>query len=145
MQIVAKAIITDKDGKILILRRSSTHPHYAYHPDFPGGTVEVGEDPLEAVVREIAEEAGLDIPPVDLHQIGQHQRSAESLDLVYIAKLSQAVPAITISWEHDQSEWLEPTELLHANLPDNVDPSYLTTLNHIRRRQVEQFSKTINT
>jgi 8-oxo-dGTP pyrophosphatase MutT (NUDIX family) len=40
VSVVAKALLVDTNGKILLLRRSGTHPHFAYHLDFPGGEVE---------------------------------------------------------------------------------------------------------
>lgn len=42
-----------KDGKVLLLRQFNGH-------DLPGGGVEIGETPEEAVLREIKEESGID-------------------------------------------------------------------------------------
>ena len=36
---VVKVLIFNPEGKLLILRRSKTHPHYPEHVDFPGGEV----------------------------------------------------------------------------------------------------------
>lgn len=57
----ADAIITTSDGKILLLRRAITD---TFEPDtwsLPGGKIEKGESPAEAVVREVKEETNIDI------------------------------------------------------------------------------------
>ncbi|MCU1482951.1 MAG: hypothetical protein JWQ19_3737 [Subtercola sp.] len=37
----------------------------------PGGKVEHGESPLEAIVREVAEETGIRVPPSSLREVGR--------------------------------------------------------------------------
>jgi 8-oxo-dGTP diphosphatase len=56
------AAITDKDGRILCVRMN-----YATHGwTTPGGRVELGESPLDALKREVLEESGLDVIPEEL-------------------------------------------------------------------------------
>ena len=50
------AIISDKEGKILLCHRNDLMKW-----NFPGGTVEPGESPWDATVREVKEEVGLDV------------------------------------------------------------------------------------
>lgn len=59
----AVGAILERDGKILLV-----HEYCPGHPDhekwhFPAGWVELGENPFEAIVREIKEEAGYDFTP----------------------------------------------------------------------------------
>ena len=39
-KVVAKTLIKDANGLILVLHRSKTHPKFAEHFDLPGGEVE---------------------------------------------------------------------------------------------------------
>jgi 8-oxo-dGTP diphosphatase len=56
------AAITDEDGRILCVRMN-----YATHAwTTPGGRVELGESPLDALKREVLEESGLDVVPEEL-------------------------------------------------------------------------------
>jgi len=56
------AAITDEDGRILCLRMN-----YATHAwTTPGGRVEIGESPLDALKREVLEESGLDVVAEEL-------------------------------------------------------------------------------
>ena len=54
----------ERDGAYLILKRNEEP--FAGEWDLPGGFVEMGESPAEAVVREVAEETGLAVTPVEV-------------------------------------------------------------------------------
>jgi len=54
--IVIAALITDEDGKVLIVK-----PNHKDGWIFPGGYVEVGESPSEAFAREMVAELGVDL------------------------------------------------------------------------------------
>lgn len=51
--------IVEREGKILIGRRRADQPH-PLKWEFPGGKVEAGESPHEAIVRELREELGIE-------------------------------------------------------------------------------------
>jgi 8-oxo-dGTP diphosphatase len=57
MTVVAAGIL-ERDGRILICRRRQDQPH-AGKWEFPGGKVEAGESPEQALVRELGEELGI--------------------------------------------------------------------------------------
>lgn len=52
------AIIRDEAGRVLLMRRSDDGTW-----DLPGGTVDPGEAPAQALVREVWEETGLEVVP----------------------------------------------------------------------------------
>jgi mutator protein MutT len=54
----------ERDGEYLILKRNEEP--FAGEWDLPGGFVEMGESPSEAVVREVAEETALTVSPVEV-------------------------------------------------------------------------------
>lgn len=54
----------ERDGAYLILRRNEEP--FAGEWDLPGGFVEMGESPRDAVVREVAEETGLHVTPTEV-------------------------------------------------------------------------------
>ncbi len=54
----------ERDGRYLVLRRE--HEPHRGDWDLPGGFVECGETPAEAVTRELREETGLDAEALEL-------------------------------------------------------------------------------
>jgi 8-oxo-dGTP diphosphatase len=132
MKFVAKAFLINGAGEILVLRRSATHPHFAYHLDFPGGEVEEGEAHSEAAAREVLEESGLQLPASSLHLVHQTQAPSGTVELVFVGKLANAHPKVTLSWEHDQFEWLTAEQLLSKPIPAGVDNYYKTALEYLR-------------
>jgi mutator protein MutT len=58
----AVACVRDEGGRILLLRRSDGEDLWG----FPGGAMEPDERAADAVVREVREEIGLEVEPVEL-------------------------------------------------------------------------------
>lgn len=63
--VVSAVIIRDPQGRLLTVRKRDTGRFM-----LPGGKPESGESPLEAAVRETAEEVGLGLAPTDLRFLG---------------------------------------------------------------------------
>ena len=59
---IGAGIIIIQDGKVLLGYRLSQHGHGFWA--FPGGHIEFGETPEQAVIRETAEETGLRVDQV---------------------------------------------------------------------------------
>lgn len=122
----------DSEDKILILRRSASHPHFPHHLDFPGGEVERGETPVIAVQREIFEETGMKLPTELVRIVYEEQMSESTIHIVSIVRLIESQPTIQVSWEHDHSEWLSLQEIFARGLPSNPDNYYETALTYLR-------------
>lgn len=57
------ALVLDDDGRILLARRAREPAEGAW--DLLGGFMDEGELPLETLVRELREETGVDVEPLD--------------------------------------------------------------------------------
>lgn len=112
MNKVAKIVIVDADNKYLLMKRDG-HPTFGDDPDLPGGTIEPGEDPLDAMVREVYEEAGfvIDGSKARLLYEGTEYSAHGTHYSLYVTDV-QDRPDVTISWEHAGYEWLGLEELL---------------------------------
>ena len=105
----AKILLIDKDKKILILRRSLTHPIWPHHLDFPGGIIEV------------LEETKLKIDINQLKLIFKKRRITGFMLYVYEYHLDVNQPKIELSWEHDKYNWMSRKELITTRFPGKVD------------------------
>jgi 8-oxo-dGTP pyrophosphatase MutT (NUDIX family) len=132
MQRVAKALIYNSDGQLLILRRSDTHPHFALHDDLPGGTIDTNETPLAGVVREVYEETGLHTRTSDYSLVYEWKPRPECHDLLYALTIPGAQPELSISWEHDKASWIDVALFLSLPQPDQIDEYFEGVLNYLR-------------
>ncbi|MDB5163285.1 MAG: hydrolase [Candidatus Saccharibacteria bacterium] len=103
---VAKVLIIDEQDQYLLLWRGN-HPRLPNDPDLPGGTIEAGEVPDEAALREVDEEAGITLDPTDIELVYTGtDYSAHGIEYsLYVTKQSPR-PEVAISWEHESYEWL---------------------------------------
>lgn len=119
MKQVAKAVLVDADDQYLMLYRSA-HPVFGNDADLPGGTVEDGEQPLEAMIREVDEEAGITIRAADITELyrGADYSTHGTEYQLYTAKLTTR-PEIILSWEHASYEWVSREVFLQTALSAN--------------------------
>lgn len=116
----ARSIII-RDGKIAMLH-SRKYDHY----EFPGGGIENGETPIEAMIRETQEEAGLIVIPETIKEYGYVRRVQKSdydptecfiQDNYYY--LCDAADSLSFQNTHDcesyQLEFIEPVLAIKKN------------------------------
>ena len=103
-----------RDGRVLIVRRGRPPAHGLY--TLPGGGVELGETLEEAIVREVREETGLEIAPLEL--VGFRQAIARDADgrverhfviLPFAARWIKG--EISLNQELSEAQWLTPGAL----------------------------------
>lgn len=102
--VVGAAVL--RDGRVLAARRT-TPAAAAGRWEFPGGKVEPGEQPEDALVREIAEELGCEVV-VTGWLPGTAAIGTTHVLRVATARLVSGEPA---PHEHDAVRWLGPDEL----------------------------------
>lgn len=114
--IIAKVVVWNSDGKVLVLRRSKTDTRRPLTWDLPGGLVEYGEHPRLAAIRETEEEAGIKLDGVRVVDVDSLVREGEYvISLIFTAEVDD--PKVRVSWEHDQYKWVEQEELLDLDIP----------------------------
>ena len=109
-------VIFRYDGKVLIQKRSSLAPLNPNMYCIPGGGVNLGESPGQAVIREIQEETGLSISWFNFMCGFEYKLNGEKkYNFVYIVKVQN--PKI----ESNEGEmiWMSIAEIKKLKLPYN--------------------------
>lgn len=112
-RIVAKTLIFNDAGQVLLVVRGAKQLHRPNGYDLPGGRVEAGESAVEAAVREAQEEVSLTLDPQQMQLVygtakaGYNPWAQQEVNIVwlgYITKLSGTLQ-VTLSSEHQAYEW----------------------------------------
>ena len=118
-RIAAYGLLRDND-KILLCRLSPHVYIHAGHWTLPGGGIDFGEDPQDAVVREFVEETGLKVKVERLVAVDSlydefDDFHAHSIRIVYEVSLISGQLRFENSGSTDKCEWL--TESATKKLP----------------------------
>ena len=98
------------DGGCLLAARRSAPPELAGRWELPGGKVEPGERPEDALTRELAEELGIDAEPVE-RVPGEWPLKSPYVLRVWTARLRAGSAAPRPLQDHDELRWLTPDRL----------------------------------
>jgi ADP-ribose pyrophosphatase YjhB (NUDIX family) len=105
-------LVTDDAGRILLVKRA--HDPYGGTWDVPGGFLEEAEAPLDALRREVLEETGLEVEPVEfagarIDRYGGDPGAPTTLNLYWTARVTAGNPQA--GDDAAELRWFEPTEL----------------------------------
>ena len=119
--LVAACVLLDGEGRILIAKRPPGRS-LAGLWEFPGGKVEQGESPEHALIRELAEELGIDIAPADLSPLTFASHSYPDFHLLMPLFLCTRWRGAATPHEGQELAWVKPTELAAYAMPPADEP-----------------------
>lgn len=118
-----KAVIREGD-RYLILKRSTRCNVYPGHWDFPGGRLEIGEDVLEALKREVLEETGFKVRVVK--PVFTFQEVVNKRPVFYVVYSCEKISGdFKISDEHTEHRWATKEEILKLDKVENFLRTFL--------------------
>jgi ADP-ribose pyrophosphatase YjhB (NUDIX family) len=120
----ASALCEDGEGRVLLARRA--REPFLGRWDIPGGFLEEGEDPLDGMRRELREETGLEVEPLDylgawMDRYGGDSTAEATLNMYWTARVLGGEPRAAddvseLGWF--AADELPPTdELAFENVP----------------------------
>lgn len=120
MTVVAAALV-DGEGRVLLQQRSN-HRQMAGLWEFPGGKVEPGERPEEALIRELREELGIDTDAACLAPAtfaSAPLGDKHLLLLLYVCRKWRGVPE---ALDSDGLKWVRPHQMFALPMPPADKP-----------------------
>lgn len=126
-------VILNEEGKILLIRRNKDYlpdnPEYIGW-ELPGGGLEHGEDPKDAIARETMEEAGIVVGVEKIYHSRTGTRGGKPLlNIGYICRHISG--DVTLTNEHCEHAWVTPEEFAKIEFGPYAKTdvqAYLTTL-----------------
>ena len=114
--LVAAVALIDADGRVLLAQRPAGKSMAGLW-EFPGGKVDTGETPEAALIRELAEELGLDVTASCLAPFTFASHSYPDFHLLmplYVCRKWSGIPAAR---EGQRLAWVWPARLADYPMP----------------------------
>ncbi|MFJ1575806.1 (deoxy)nucleoside triphosphate pyrophosphohydrolase [Streptomyces sp. NPDC088147] len=126
-RVVVAGAVYDR-GRLLAARRSAP-PELAGRWELPGGKLEPGEGPEQALVRELREELGVESEPVERIP-GEWPLKPGYVLQVWMARLLSGEPRPLE--DHDELRWLGPDEIHTVDWLDQDRPAVAEAARRLR-------------
>jgi mutator protein MutT len=122
------AAILRRETHVLLCHRSPRRLWFPDVWDFPGGHVEAGEPPEDALRRELVEELGVELEDLGGGPVLRRIDAEGGLDLtVWVSRRWRGTVVNRQPEEHDAIGWFERDQLDELSF---ADTSYLALLQH---------------
>lgn len=121
---IVAAVVLDASGRLLLVRKRGTTAFMQ-----PGGKIEPGEQPIEALLREVREELGVGFDPATAEELGHFQAPAANepghfVDAwLYLVSLD-GTPQVQA--EIEEMLWVDPLEPGGVRLAPLTEHTVLT-------------------
>jgi ADP-ribose pyrophosphatase YjhB (NUDIX family) len=122
-------VIFNEKGQVLLCHRTD---YDAWN--IPGGGVESGESPVDAIRREVKEETGLDVGSMRL--VGVYNKEGQN-DIVFCFVCTIVGGAITLNDEADKIEYFDMDKI-----PKNISPRHVERIRDAMKEYKEPIFKT---
>jgi 8-oxo-dGTP diphosphatase len=119
--LVAACVLLDRDGRVLLAKRPKGRP-LAGLWEFPGGKVEPGERPEDALIRELREEVGITIEGQDLVPLTFASHTYPDFHLLMPVYLCRCWQGHVTAHEGQELIWVMPDKLHRYDMPPADDP-----------------------
>ena len=104
-----------KGSQVLVGKRPEGHT-LAGQWEFPGGKIEIGESPEEALARELQEELGIEAEIGEIKMACTHSYPDVGIYLVFFeVQYWKGEPKAV---HHSELKWVQPEELKTLNIPE---------------------------
>ena len=114
--LVVACALVDEDGRVLLARRPEGRKMAGLW-EFPGGKVEPGERPEDALIRELREELGIDVSESCLAPVTFASHGYEDFHLLMPLWVCRRWDGEVIAQEHQELAWVRPNRMKNYEMP----------------------------
>jgi 8-oxo-dGTP diphosphatase len=119
--LVSAVALIDADGRVLLAQRPEGK-HLAGLWEFPGGKVQAGETPEAALIRELAEELGIDVQASCLAPFTFASHAYPEFHLLMPLYVCRKWSGIVVAREGQRLAWVRPPRLADYPMPPADKP-----------------------
>jgi 8-oxo-dGTP diphosphatase len=119
--LVAACALVDRDGRVLIAQRPQGKT-LAGLWEFPGGKVEAGESPEDALIRELEEELGIMTKKACLAPFTFASHRYESFHLLMPLYICRRFSGQPVAREGQALKWVRPADMRSYPMPPADEP-----------------------
>ena len=119
--LVAACALIDTDGRVLLARRPEGKKMAGLW-EFPGGKLHPGETPEAALIRELKEELGIDVPAACLAPFAFASHAYERFHLLMPLYLCRRWKGMPTPRENQTLAWVRPQKLADYPMPPADKP-----------------------
>ena len=118
---VTAVALVDRDGRVLVQQRSA-HRSMAGLWEFPGGKVELGETPEQALIRELREELGIETSSACLAPACFASEALGEQHLILLLYVCRKWTGMPQPLDAAALKWVLPIELHGLDMPPADKP-----------------------
>ena len=119
--LVAAVVLVDADGRVLLAQRPEGKAMAGLW-EFPGGKVDPGETPEAALIRELAEELGIDVAASCLAPFTFASHAYPDFHLLMPLYVCRKWAGIPTPREGQHLRWVRPARLADYSMPPADKP-----------------------
>jgi len=122
-RIAVRAIVSDRQ-KTLLIRRSSGRPSILGRYELPGGKLEYGEQPEDALQRHLQAEAGVTIRAAQLYDVltyvDHDDRDMQYVFILYLVSVENSTTKLKLSQNYDHYLWKPMSSIQQDTLTEST-------------------------
>lgn len=133
--LVVVAFLIERDGQVLLLKRSRDKDHAPGEWEVGSGRVRQGESAVDAVYREAKEETGLEVEvlgPLDTFHFYRGQSRTEAIGITFHCRTPGG--DVRLSSEHEEAKWVPISQLADVECGGWMRRAFAAFLVHRCRR-----------